>query len=301
MPPATRFSEKLALVLKALSMSRGRLASELGVDKSLVGRWVSGAVTPSSHNLENLTRLISGKRDGFTMLDWDRDLAGLAKLFDVEAMLVEPGTPAAAAGSVLDALFGPLQEAARNAGPDRVGPYEGFWRSTMAAPGQPVRLLCIYGLIRRAENGLIEFRGGCAGLLYDGWLLPAEGKLFAMVLDVWARTPVAMILNTVSLPRATRLDGLVLTALMDSNRTPLATPIVFERIGDLSGDREADDLRFAELKTRKPFPEPGEISAEVQAHIVRDFGPGTAQVGGDQLLMSSLARSLSTGAMDAQK
>ena len=98
-----------------------------------------------------------------------------------------------------------------------------------------------------------------------------------------------------------RANPQVLTALMDSNRTPLATPIVFERIGDLSGDREADDLRFAELKTRKPFPEAGEVSAEVQAHIVRDFGPGAAEVGGDQLLMSSLARSLSAGAMAAQK
>ncbi|WP_340646536.1 helix-turn-helix transcriptional regulator [Phenylobacterium sp.] len=281
-------------------MSRGRLASELGVDKSLVGRWVSGAVNPSSHNLENLTRLIASKRDGFTMLDWDRDFAGLATLFEVEPTLAEPALKAAA-GGVLDALFGPLQEAARNADPDRVAPYEGFWRSTMAAPGQPVRMLCIYGLIRRAEHGLIEFRGGCAGLLYDGFLLPAEGKLFAMVLDVWARTPVAMILNTVSLPRATRLDGLVLTALMDSNRTPLATPIVFERIGDLCGDREADNRTFDELKKRKPFPEADEFSPEVQAHIVRDFGPSAALAGGDQLLMSSLARSLTTGAMAAQK
>jgi hypothetical protein len=201
--------------------------------------------------------------------------------------------------SVLDALFAPVLEATRQTTAQRIAPYEGFWRSTQPAPGQPARYLCLYGLIRRAENGLVEFRGGCAGLLYDGWLLQAEGKLFAMVLDVWGHTPLMMILNTVSLPRATRLDGLCLTALMDSNRTPMATPIVFERFGDLTGDREADDRTFAELKTRKPFPPIEDISAEVRAHLVRDVGPTPAAAGGELLLMSSLANSLAAGVMAA--
>ena len=83
MHAATPFSKKLDLVLKALSMSRGRLAAELGVDKSLVGRWASGTVTPSAHNLENLTRLVAQRRAGFTMLDWDRSLDGLAQVFGV--------------------------------------------------------------------------------------------------------------------------------------------------------------------------------------------------------------------------
>jgi hypothetical protein len=38
---AEPFCRKLELVLKALSTSRGRLAADLGVDKSIVGRWVS--------------------------------------------------------------------------------------------------------------------------------------------------------------------------------------------------------------------------------------------------------------------
>ena len=61
------FSTKLALALKALSMSRGRLAADLGVDKSLVGRWASGAVSPSDHNLANLTRLIASKTPGMAV------------------------------------------------------------------------------------------------------------------------------------------------------------------------------------------------------------------------------------------
>ena len=49
------FSEKLSFVLKALSLSRGALASELNVDKSLVGRWARGSVTPSRQNLARLS------------------------------------------------------------------------------------------------------------------------------------------------------------------------------------------------------------------------------------------------------
>src|ERR1700728_3443878 len=73
------FAPKLNFVLKALSMSRAGLASELGVDKSAIGRWATGAVTPSAHNLAQLTTFIAGKVKGFNSLDWDRDLEGLAE------------------------------------------------------------------------------------------------------------------------------------------------------------------------------------------------------------------------------
>ena len=84
MSHVANFSAKLDLALKALSMSRGRLAADLVFDKSLVGRWASGAVMPSEHSLSLLTQLIASKRSGFTMLDWDRDIEGLAGVFGVE-------------------------------------------------------------------------------------------------------------------------------------------------------------------------------------------------------------------------
>lgn len=46
MAGADHFDDKHTLVLKALSISRGRLAAEVGADNSVVGRWDSGAVTP---------------------------------------------------------------------------------------------------------------------------------------------------------------------------------------------------------------------------------------------------------------
>lgn len=293
----TAFAHKLDLALKSLSLSRGRLAAALGVNKSVVSRWGSGAASPSALNLENLTRFIAARRPGFTLLDWDQELPAFAQLFGVALALA----PAAAQNAgVLDAVFAPVLDSARQTSPQRTAPYEGFWRSTQPAPGRPPRFISLYGLIRRrGDNGLMEFRGGCAGLLCEGWLLPTEGKLFALVLDGWGHTPLMMVLNTVSLPRATRLDGLCLTTLMDSNRTPIATPIVFERLGDLAGDTAADDRTFDELKTREPFTDPEDLSPEVRAHLIRDIGPSAAAAGGEMLLMSTLSKSLAAGVMAA--
>ena len=73
------FSAKLSLILKAFSISRARLAADLGLDKSVVGRWVTGAVAPAAHNLSLLTAYVTQRVPGFTNLDWDRSLAGLAE------------------------------------------------------------------------------------------------------------------------------------------------------------------------------------------------------------------------------
>jgi len=75
------FAAKLTLILKVLSMSRARLAAELGLDKSVVTRWASGATSPSDHNLASLSALLARSAPGFTALDWDRDMDGLASLF----------------------------------------------------------------------------------------------------------------------------------------------------------------------------------------------------------------------------
>jgi transcriptional regulator with XRE-family HTH domain len=66
------FSVKLNLTLKALSMNRSRLATELGVDKSIVGRWARGAVKPSPESLARLTEFVAERAPGFTALDWEQ-------------------------------------------------------------------------------------------------------------------------------------------------------------------------------------------------------------------------------------
>lgn len=288
------FHDKLDLVLKALSMSRGRLAAELGVDKSLVGRWVSGVVHPSSLNLENLTRLIARRCSGnFTLLDWDRDLASLAKLLGVAAPVNGNGVKAYGAPDTLPA---PLLDMSRFNTERRGQAYEGFWRTTRPSVVMPGRFFHDHGIIRRADNGLLEFKVGGAGLLFDGWLLLAEGQLFAILFDTVGQTPIFVIWNGVPLSKASLLDGVVMAAALNAARTPSAYPIIMERIGDLSGDREADDAHVQELLARDPLAPEGSISEDLKHHLVRDIGPRAAEGGyGDMFLLAPITNTLSRG------
>ena len=288
------FPAKLDLVLKALSMSRGRLAADLGVDKSLVGRWASGAVTPSAHSLENLTRLVSSKRPGFTMLDWDRDLAAVAKVFGLE-LAGAPMAEGRTNGAAPHGLQMPGLDIARLVTERRAATYEGFWRSTRPSIAMPGKLFHDYGIIRRGAEGFLQFRMGGSGLLFDGWMLPIEGQLFAILFDTVGQTPVFLIFNGVALHKATQLDGLILAAALNAARTPSAYPVVLERLGDLSGDREADDEHMRQLLMLDTNAD-DKVSEKIRSHLIRDIGPTAAAAGtGELFLLSSWANSMSRG------
>jgi transcriptional regulator with XRE-family HTH domain len=283
------------LALKALSMSRGRLAADLGVDKSLVGRWASGAVTPSAHNLENLTRLIATKRPGFTMLDWDRDVIGLAHVFGVEpqakpAARIETPPPR-------DGLPMPILEMSRLTTQRRGAAYEGFWRTTRPSVVMPGRFFHDHGIIRRGDDGLLEMRMGGSGMVFEGHLLLAEGQLFAILVDAVGQTPIFLIFNGVPLPKAAQLDGIVMAAALNAARTPSAYPIVLERVADLSGDRDLDEATCADLFARDPLAPEGSVPQEMIDHLVRDIGPAAAAKGiGDMFLLAPVSNTWSRGA-----
>jgi transcriptional regulator with XRE-family HTH domain len=289
------FSTKLELALKALSMSRGRLAADLGVDKSLVGRWASGAVSPSDHNLANLTRLIASKKPGFTMLDWDKDVSGLAAVFGVDAPAARNGHPPTVQQP--DGLPLPILEQARLTTARRGATYEGFWRTTRPSVMMPGQFFHDFGMIRKGSDGLLNIKvGGAGGLMFDGWLFPAEGQLFAIMFDSLGLTPIFLAMNGVPLPRASRLDGLVMAAALNAARTPSAYPIIFDRIGDLTGDTAQDDAECEALLGRDPRGTEESVPQEVRDHLIRDIGPAAAAKGGDLFLLSSMANTFSRGA-----
>ena len=118
------FAQKLDLALKALSMSRGRLAHEAGLDKSLVGRWVSGQVIPSAHDMERLTAAPALRSPGFSMLDWDRPLARFADRFGTLPVAALP-TQAVAPGSLTFAfdVTGPARAETAKRGDEYGGLY----------------------------------------------------------------------------------------------------------------------------------------------------------------------------------
>ncbi|MFA6112656.1 MAG: helix-turn-helix transcriptional regulator [Sphingomonas sp.] len=274
------FADRLNLGLKALSMSRGRLASELGVDKSLVGRWASGSVRPSAYNLERLTHFLAEKRPGMTLLDWERGMGDFATLFGVE--IAEPCVEAANS-----TLSGQLTDLVRNAIDSRVEAYEGFWRTTHASVFEPGRLCQQHGIIRREGGGELRFELGANDIRYGGSMFPVEGQLFAIASDSVRHVPSFLILNVVAMPRIALLDGLLIAA-SSSLRIPSAYAIIFERIGDLSGDREADDAHVATLMARPEFVEDDAVPAVVRSHLLRDFGPKAAEQGGEMMLTAPL-------------
>jgi hypothetical protein len=292
MSHVANFSGKLDLALKALSMSRGRLAADLGVDKSLVGRWASGAVTPSEHSLSLLTQLIASKRPGFTMLDWDRDIDGLAHVFGVERAANDQGKVVAPLAPGLNL---PFVDQARTTTGRRGQAYEGFWRTTRPSVIMPNRFFHDCGMFRREADGLLNCRMGGSGLYFEGYVLPAEGQLFAVLYDSVGQTPIFLIINGTPLPKAEMLDGLVMAASLDPARTPAAYPIIFERIGDLTGDRVADDARCQELIALDNVAPEGSVPPDVHQHLLPDIGPAAAARGGDLILVSQISNTFARG------
>jgi hypothetical protein len=282
------FSEKFNLILKVLSISRARVAAELGVNKSVVARWASGATVPSSHNLAGLSALLARTIPGFTALDWDRDLDSLAEFLGVGASRGAP-TPSARALPLpfLDqvvattALRGPA--------------YEGFYRSTRPYAAEPGRFIHDHSLVRIGADGLLQFRMITAGVVAEGWILAVLNQLFIIGAEFTGGAYTFAILHGVNGVKCDVLDGITLTSIYDVGRSPAATPVVYHRIGELTGDPATDDARLRELAAPNPVAPEGSVPEDLRNHLVRDIGPSHAALGGDWVLHLPLARALSRG------
>ena len=171
---------------------------------------------------------------------------------------------------------------------------------TRPAVISPGRFCLDHGLIRRGPTGLLEFKLGNPDFGFVGWALPFEGQLFCMASDPFGTMPSFLIVNGVPMPKADLLDGIILSAF-NALRLPASYPIILERIGDLSGDAEADDTQARELMAANAqFPEDGVVPDHVRDHLLRDIGPAAAMNGGDMLLTASLTSVLSRQMADAQ-
>ena len=279
------FAQKFRLALDALSISRGRFASEMGVDKSLVGRWASGSVGPSAINLERITRLLATKQPGFTLLDWKGDLPAFARRFGVAV----PNAPDRSGDAFHASLLGIIQPSMDS----NLEPYEGFWRTTHASLFEPGRFCQQHGLIRRARSGVLEFEGGAEGIRYRGAMFPVASQLYAIGGDDVRNIPSMMIMNVMAVPKINFMDGLVLTA-NSPLRIPSSYPVVFDRIDDLSGDRARDDARMADLMMKpEALEDPSVLPIFVREHLLRDSGPEAARKGGDAVLSAPVTSRLS--------
>lgn len=266
-PLTESFANKLTLALKALSISRARLAADMGVDKSVVARWASAATRPSAHNLAALSAAVARMRPGFSALDWDRDLGDLARRLGVES-----GPPAPAPGDFAG-LPPPLLDQARAATALRGRTYEGFYRSTRPYPQVPGRY--VHDEVRvRLSGGLLSLRMFTGGVAVDGWVLPLGAQLFVIGGEMTSGSLVFAILLGVAGVRVSVLDGLTLFSSLDVGRTPSATPMILTRTGELTDDPAADDERLARLGRGDPLAPEGSVDEALRRHLDRDVGGG---------------------------
>jgi hypothetical protein len=250
---------------------------------------VNGTVRPSAHNLSRLSDLVAARHPGFTALDWERPIDSLAVLIGAD-----PETAiGATAPTLAEMLPLPLLNHSRATTSLRAAAYEGFFRSTRPYAEKPGSFLHDHLMLRRCANGLLGYAMISGGVKVEGWVLLLQHKLFVIGAELTSGAFAYAILNGVSTARAGRLDGLILYCALDPTRTPTASPILLERIGDLSGDPAADEARFAAYAKLDPLAPPGEVPKDIVAHLTRDIGPDQLAGGGDLLLRAPSARSLS--------
>jgi transcriptional regulator with XRE-family HTH domain len=284
MPEA--FAAKLTLTLKGLSMTRGGLASELGVDKSVIGKWATGAVTPSAHNLAQLSALIGKRVEGFSTLDWDREIDDLSEVLGLRIHL--PPQTAKAPAVEPFRFMDDIRAATALRGPA----YEGFFRSTRPFAAQRGRFIHDQSMIRIDPSGLLRLTMSTAGVRVDGWLAPLHNRLFCVGSELTSGSPVFGIVNGVGSIKADVMDGLILSAILDAGRTPTASAVIYHRIGDLTGDVEADDARFETMAAEDALAPEGSVPQDIQDHLLHDIGPTPWALGGDLLLQMPAGRSM---------
>ena len=270
------FADKLTLVLKTLSMTRSHLAAELAVDKSIVGRWMTGRVEPSNHNMARLTELVASRVPGFRLIDWERDIGGLEALLGVAPL----NTSLSRSARLPPGLPIPLMDQIIDGTTLRAHAYEGFFRSTRPYVQRPGHFIHDQIMMRLDATGPLRLIIGTGGVTLDGWVMPYQGKLFVIGTELTSGALGFSILNGVNTIRAGTLDGILLNCALDAGHSPTACAIIMERTGDLSGDVDADDQRIKALMALDPYAPGGSVPEGIVAHLVRDIGPTQLALGG---------------------
>ncbi len=303
--PDPGFAPRLDLALKALSIGRGRLAAEVQVDKSLVTRWLNGAMRPSPHNLERISRVIAQHCPGFSMLDWERDLGSLAQRLGVAGTDVTEPTPVQPSavplpppsGAIMDLPFG-LVEAAEKETSRRIGAYAARWRITRLSASGKLNYVVEHVLIRRRGHGL-WFEHFAGGHVLSGWLLVLRNRLYSMLADESDDSFAFYLLNGVVGPRAERMDGLLTSVGSERYADPFSMVVVLDRVGDLTGDLDGGDDDVAWASTVTPelgIRDPDTLDPAIRAALIPNVGPDASAAGiGDAILRIPNERSLARG------
>jgi hypothetical protein len=293
-----QFGAKLELVMKRANIGRGRLAASVGVDKSVVSRWLGDAARPSGHNLSLVTELVRRDLPGvFSLLTWELDLADFASAIGAHPQAFEAVADASAGppATLPLATLGVSRSAVPREGWVYPGLYRGY-RKAFANTGVTVA----QGLMLRIEGDRLAARCSDGLFNYRGEALPLRGQLFVLVEETTRLDEIlSIVLNGVSAPMARILDGLVMGVSGDRACTPSATAILFERVAGTTGDDAADQALWddcvgdlgrvnAERAARERMPPEFAKVVDNQVGVRRDDGDL------DHVLRVPYARSLAT-------
>jgi transcriptional regulator with XRE-family HTH domain len=270
-PEISDFAEKLRLALSKANLSRAQLAQAVGVDKSVVARWLNGALHPSDHTLTMLTAALGKAVEGFSRADFDlarSDFAvRLGMRTEAAATGAHPSRVPILPGDALNDVAARMGEAIDEA--DRT--YSGLWLfvhpSERDQEGR-LRIRASAGRIMRPKAGtLLEVELGALDVVHArGVALVIQGDLhFLMTAD--RRMDVTILSCAwygVNFGRALVLDGLVLSR----DRLGEMAIATYRGIGFRVSDA-TDDAAFAAI-LRRNF-ELGDLQDHLPASVGAAF------------------------------
>jgi transcriptional regulator with XRE-family HTH domain len=278
------FAAKLGLVIKQLDWSRGKLAQQVGIDKSLAGRWLRGASRPTPHSLTRLTATVAQTVTGLKSDDWRLPIDQFARRIGAD--------PAAAAllaanssGSSRFTVAGLRYPSVADWGEPYLGLWAGFYQS-LTNRGR-VLLCAVHFFIDELGLRCRLTEGNFTG---EGPVLATRSHLQCLfdVGPLYDRVGFCMF-NGVHAPKAAVIDGLVCIIAGDSGGSPAAAPILIFRVDEGPLSETATDMDA--LAVLREIATPAVLRAVTP--VVGD--------GSDHMLRMPAARSLAAGTLSLSK
>lgn len=242
------FGARLDLALKSMNISRIQLAALVGVDKSLVGRWLSSQVVPTAHNLARISESLSKHKPGFNAILWQRPMPEFLAFLGVAEAPLPKAAPQSApmlGGLRLLSLEMSARETAAN-GHVYTGLYV-LLRQRFINNGIPVvDVIRIY-----LDGAELKWEIDDGGNRTQGVGLLLRNKLHLLGESDTGRDGITLhILNGTGDLHAMVMDGVLASVAGDRFFTPSASKILLLRVAHPLEDAGADHARFLTASQR---------------------------------------------------
>jgi transcriptional regulator with XRE-family HTH domain len=235
------FARRLTLILKAINLSPASFGSAIGVDKSVINRWLNGRVHPTSHNLARIAAEIARHKPGFTLLTLEGPIERLTSFLGAEVRASSPAARALAEGAASFLSFARSDEETRHFGKSYPGWYALFRHRAIDQRRVHLEIVRIglgNGRLTYVQNDGFNIHAGPVLLLQGQlWILAEQntgehGFSLLVLNGGYGATPVSM-------------HGVMSSVAMERGLTPFALRALLVRLADL-GARPEDDARLGE-------------------------------------------------------